>query len=359
MSGAGLLWSAAEAVNAQSEGGTQGGGHLGMYTSSGTLDQSGFGGMGGGYGTRSSGVGVTDTVGVLAPGTKASVQDANGNGGIFGVYDATRFLPTNQGLLFSGFFSYAKNNITVGPIAGLSSASAGSAQSDTYTFGGSVLYRINTTYLQGTAVYDFGRGSETQNVDGSTGSFASSGYFVDARLGNIFVLFNTTGAPTSPVALPTKAPPKPTGGTLVGLDVSGHIGYSDSWVDGFTDSSGFVFGTDQTRFGDIGGRVKLFAAIPNNGLLWMPYVAGTVDQLFGFSSTLNIPSQVALAGGDLISLQEAKTFAGAQLGLDVQGRGWTVGIKGFYTASADTNIIGGNAYVKIPLNYAPLATPRY
>jgi hypothetical protein len=341
------------------ESSTQGGSHLGMYSSSSTPGQSGWGGMGGGFSARGSGLGVTDTAGGLAPGTKASVQDSNGNGGIFGVYDATRFLPTNQSLVFSGFFNYANDNITVGPIAGVSLANAASAQSDTYTFGGSVLYRNNMAYLQGTAAYDFGRASETQSVDGSTGSFGTSGYFVDAKLGNIFVLLNTTGVP-GPAALPTKAPPKPTGGALVGLDASGHIGYSGSWIDGFTDSSGFVYGTGQTRFGDIGGRVKLFVAIPSNGLLWVPYVAGTIDQLFGFSSTLNIPSQPALAGGDLISLQEAKTFGGAQLGIDARGPGgWTVGIKGFYTASADTSIIGGNAYVKMPLNYTPLAAPRY
>jgi hypothetical protein len=29
--------------------------------------------------------------------------------------------------------------------------------------------------------------------------------------------------------------------------------------------------------------------------------------------------------------------------------------QSFYTASADTNIVGGSAYVKIPLNYTPRA----
>jgi hypothetical protein len=86
-------------------------------------------------------------------------------------------------------------------------------------------------------------------------------------------------------------------------------------------------------------------------------VTGTVDQRFAFSSTLNIPAQAALPGGDLISLQEAQTFWGGQWGLDVRGpSGWTVGAKGFYSASSDTNITGGRVYAKIPLSYAE---PKY
>jgi len=84
--------------------------------------------------------------------------------------------------------------------------------------------------------------------------------------------------------------------------------------------------------------------MPGYGLLRTPYVAGTVDQQFDYSNTLNIPNQAALIGGDAISLQEAQTFWGAQLGLDVRGPiGLTVGVKGSYQASADTNIAGGNA----------------
>src|SRR5208282_22062 len=84
------------------------------------------------------------------------------------------------------------------------------------------------------------------------------------------------------------------------------------------------------------------------------YVSGTVDQEFGFSSTMNIPIQAALPSGDFVSLQEAQTFWGTALGVDVRGpNGWTVGVKGFYQASADINYTGGTAYVKIPLNYTP------
>lgn len=38
---------------------------------------------------------------------------------------------------------------------------------------------------------------------------------------------------------------------------------------------------------------------------------------------------------------------------------WTVGVKGFYEASADTTIVGGSAHIKIPLNYTPVIATRY
>lgn len=333
---------------------------LGMYVSPNSGAPIDASAGGGGYVMHGSGYGASDSAGLLAPGTTTpSFRDVDGNGGFNASYDASRLLPTNQSLLFSGDFNYAHDDGSFGALAG--PASAGSFSTDTYTFGGSVLYRNKTAYLGGTAQYSFGRGNETQTVDGSTGSFNTSGYSVDAKLGNVFVLLNTTDPPGA-ATLPTKAPPKPTGGYIVGVDASGHIGYSDSWVDGFTDSSGFVFGTGQTREGDIGTRVRLFAAIPSSDLLWIPYVGGTVDQEFGFSSTLNIPNQAALPGGDLISLTQAQTFWGTQAGLDVMGAsGWTVGVKGFYTASADTNIAGGGVTVKVPLNYTPKAAwaPRY
>jgi hypothetical protein len=330
--------------------------HLGMYVS----PSPSFGEIGGGAGVVSTrGFGVTDSTGVLAPGSMTpSATNTYGSGGIKGSYDASRLfgLPANQGLSFRGFFDYARNTGSFGVITGLVAPSAGSVQGDQYTFGGSFLYNINMTYLKGSAAVGFGSAHETDSVDGSTGNFTTRGYAVDLRLGNVLVLLDSSGSKSS---LPTKAPPRPAGGNIVALDLSGHIGYGDGWNNGFTDSSGFVFGTSQTQFGDIGGRAKLFAVIPANGLLWMPYVAGTVDQLFGYSNTFTIPDQPALPGGDLLSLTQAQTFWGTELGVSVRGAGWTGGIKGFYQASADTNAVGGAVYLKIPFNYTATVAARY
>lgn len=342
--------------------------HLGMYVSQPsdlTAWGAGWGALGSGSVLHSSGYGLSDTAGVLAPGTTSPrVRDVSGSGSIFGTVDATRVLglPANQSLLLSGYFNYQQDSLSLGSVpaaAPLVVGNAGSLRADSYAFGGDALWRVGTYYLRGSAAYNFGRASESDNVNDSTGSFDTHGYFIDARLGDVFVLLNTTGAP-SPTALPTKAPPKPTNGTIVGVDLSGHVGYFDSGSGGFADSSGFTFGTAQASSGDVGGRAKLFALMPGNGLLWVPYVSATVDQLFGFSSTLNIPSQAALPSGDLVNLELARTFAGAELGVDAHGPGgWTVGVRGFFTASADTNIIGGNIFVKIPFNYTPTVASRY
>lgn len=237
---------------------------------------------------------------------------------------------------------------------------AGSLGGDIYTFGGQAEYRAGTTYLRGLAEYNFGHAGEANGVTVSSGNFNTSGYRFDGTLGNAFVLFNTFGS-SNPKILPTKAPPKPTSGAfLVGIDLSGHLGYSDGQSTSFTDTSGFAFGTSQTHFWDVGARAELFDYFFGYGLLWKPYVAGTVDQLFGFSSTMNIPAQATVPGGDIVSLQAAQTFGGAELGVSATGlEGWTVRVKGFYQASADTSIVGGSISLKIPFNYRPTLASRY
>lgn len=331
-------------------------GHLGMYVGARLPDQSGWGVDGGGAVLQGSGIRVSDTAGALTPGETMSVRDTSGTGSIFGTFDASRFVGmtgANQSLFLTGFFNYQGDGASLGGVSPTGVAfPIGSLQTATYTLGGELFYRIGTTYLRAGAAYNFGRNSETTSLAGSaTGSFNSNGYSVDAKLGNVFVLLNTTGvSPSAP--LPTRAPA--TGGGLVGLDLSGHIGSFGNWTNGFTDSAGSIFGTGQTQSGDIGGRAELFALVPSNGLLWKPYVAGTVDQLFGFSSTLTIP------GIDVFSVQPAQTFGGAEFGVVGYGPGgWTVGVKGFYLASADTNIAGGSVTVKIPFNYMPTGAPRY
>ena len=106
---------------------------------------------------------------------------------------------------------------------------------------------------------------------------------------------------------------------MVGLDLSAHVGYFENQFDGFTDTSGFIFGTARAQFGDVGGRAELFDLVPSYGLLWKAYIAGTVDQRFDYSSNMNIPVQAALPSGDLLTAQAAKTFGGTELGITASG----------------------------------------
>ena len=65
-------------------------------------------------------------------------------------------------------------------------------------------------------------------------------------------------------------------------------------------------------------------------------------------------SSAALTSGDAVSLQQALTFWGTEAGVNARiPNGWVVGVKGFYEASANINVAGGAASVRIPINYTP------
>jgi hypothetical protein len=330
-------------------------GHLGMYVSGDASNPADSGVAGSGSVVRGSGYRISDSAGALAPGTTGpSFRDTSGNGGIWGSYDASRFfgLGGNQSLVLRGFFDYQSDSTNLGAApaaAPLVVGNAGSLHGDTYTFGGVADYRSGLSYLRGTAQYSFGHTSESSSLNGGSGSFGTSGYGIDARLGQVFVLFGSNGAPPSG-AMPTKAPPRAAvSSNMVGLDLSAHVGYVENRNDAFTDTADFTFGTGRTEFGDVGGRAELFDQLPRYGLMWKAYIAGTVDQHFSYSSSMNIPIQAAVPSGDLVTAQAAKTFGGAELGLSARGPGgWTIGVQGFYQASADTTFAGGSAYLRIP-----------
>ena len=335
--------------------------HLGIYiTPNGGTDSGALLGAGG-YTARNSSYGLSDAAGVLAPGTTTGGYRETVSGGAIGAtYDASYLVGPNQKLIWSGSFDYARSSVTYGPTAGLIAlgigTGAGTANSDNYSFGGSVFYSNYGTYAVASAGYNFGRGSEFQTVDNSSGSYDRNGYFVDARVGHLFVLMNTISTPRPMVA---KAPVKPVDGYVIGLDLSGHLGYFNGRDGGFTDNTGFIYGTEQVHFGDAGLRAKLVAFVPRNGVLWQPYIAATADTQLGFSHTSYIPAQVALATGDVVSFSQATSFVGAQVGLDVKARnGWLVGVNCFYSRSSDTEVVGGRAFVKIPLGPTTVAA-RY
>ena len=298
----------------------------------------------GGFNAHSSGVRVTDTAGFLAPGTTSIGSQTNaGSGGISGSYDASRMVGSNQSLVLNGAFDYTSMKTNFG-------AAVSSINSDTYSFTGSALYRNHDNYLILKGSYEFGNHSEFFIGDGSRGNYRSDGYDVDARIGHVFMLYNSIAAVEPPPRMSVKAPPRATdGGYAVGIDLSGHLGYASNVAGGFTDTSGFVFGDERTQSGDTGLRAKLVVEIPRNGVVWQPYISGSVDWLFGYSHVAYFPTQAALAGGDAVSFSDATTFVGAQIGLDVKSKnGWTVGVNAFYSHSSDTEVAGGRAYVKIP-----------
>jgi hypothetical protein len=356
-------------VSAAPGGASGGASHLGMYSAPvlapATVSLYGVGG-GGGSVSHGSGFGINDTTGLIAPGTTTpSFHDEGGGGGVKGVADMGRYLalPNNQDLVLTGLFEYRHDNIGIGPVTSALAAltpTNSSSRLDAYRLAGYFTYNIDKIYLEGTGAVAFGRGSETIAVDGSTGSFNAISGQGDLRLGDQFILFNSIGQGTSGLITKGPLPPAVSQGYSLALDVSGHLGYTDTRIGGFLDSSGFAFGDSQLKYGEVGGRAKLFAVVPSNNFFYSPFIAGVIDQRFGFQSSLNIPVQLALPTGDTTYIHEANTFYGAQLGLDVRNsaNNWTFGVKGFVYASADQNSVGGTAYVKIPLWEPPPPAPR-
>ena len=326
---------------------------LGMYVSPNGGTSGDVTAGGGGYSLRNGGASVSDTAGLIAPGTNSpSYHENGGGGGLGGTYDASRFVGPNQHLLFNGAFNYTNTSTNFGG-AGVGNSING----DNYSFTGTAVYSNYDTYLALKGGYNFGNNSETA-PDGSTGSYGSDGYDIIATAGHVFWLLNTMPQP-APSRMALKAAPKTSDGYAIGLDLSGHIGYHSDVARGFTDSSGFVFGDERVHYGDTGLQAKLLADVQDYGVTWQPYVAGTVDWRFNYSHVANFPGQLALATGDALTFDDATTYVGGKVGLDVKtSNGWIVGANGFYEHSSDTEIIGGKAYVKIPFG-ATAVTARY
>ena len=140
-------------------------------------------------------------------------------------------------------------------------------------------------YLQGLGLAMFGDGTQYSIETGGFGSFTASDYAVDAKLGNVFVLYNTSGV-TPSAALPTKARSPTTNGDngyMIGLDLSGHAGYNDIVINGFTASAAVSWGNTEAKFSMLGATAKLFATIPGDRFQWKPYVSAAVDDYPGLS----------------------------------------------------------------------------
>jgi hypothetical protein len=87
--------------------------------------------------------------------------------------------------------------------------------------------------------------------------------------------------------------------------------------------------------------------VPASGLVWQPFIEGSVQQWLGFNESQFIPAQGGVAA-DSITFNEATTLFSGRIGVSTITRsGWELGVYCFDTASADFNITGGTGYVKV------------
>ena len=81
----------------------------------------------------------------------------------------------------------------------------------------------------------------------------------------------------------------------------------------------------------------------------MPYGGLTLDRQLGYRHALEIPAQPGTIANTLFA-EPDNTHWGAELGLDIlTGSSARLGMRAHYQASADTRIVGGNVFARIPL----------
>lgn len=297
---------------------------------------------------RDKGTTATSAAGIFS-GPTATAHTTDAGGGTDAFYNASKIfnLGANQQVIFGGMYRYDSSRTTYSSNSPASIGAGNTVNSSTNTFAGLATYRVGDTYLRGGLGGIWGSGTWTNTIGGVSGHSDSDGYVATVALGKVFTLLDTRTAPHS--TLPVKAPPKSAaGGYALQLDLSAHLAYASEDIGGFTDQTGFIRGDETLHFGMAGGQARLFATVPDGRVTWIPYVAGTVDQQFGYSHTLTFPVQPAFAfPGDVVSYGDAQTFWGGQVGIAAQDvSGFVLGVHGFYTESAEYQIAGVQAYVR-------------
>lgn len=254
-------------------------------------------------------------------------------------------LSGNQRLVVGGAARYDSLRTTFGPDSSAPGlASAGAVNESAFSVAGMARYYVGTTYLGVLVAGNWGRDSLSDNLTPATGSFHTSGYGDGISAGHTFTLFDSRSVDTRVV--PTKAPPKPIGGYAVELDVSGHLDYNWAKADGFTDSSGFVWGDQNLRYWTAGAQAQLTWIIPTPQLTWRPFLAATVSSDFSYSNTVDIPAQTG-ALADTLFIGGPQTFGGARAGISAQAKnGIIVGAQAFYQRSSEYSVTGGQVFLR-------------
>jgi hypothetical protein len=306
--------------------------------------------------TRSSGYHTVDTAGLIPSGSLTpSSRSLDSTGGVNITVDGSRLFSFNfdHRLLFGLTGDYRRNTTDYGasPFSAVVPI-AGSLRRDTYGVLGSVEYAVNNAYLRAWTGFDWSHGSLTDNTistgaqtvgTSAQGSFNGRGYSFDLTVGNWFPLFGTY------MPNPMKTRQQAIGGYMLYLDVSGHGGYRREHDNGFADSIGFLYGDERLSYGYVGGRIRLIDLIRWRGWTWLPYIGVNLDRQVGYSHTYDIPAQTGVPA-DTFYFGQSRTFWTGEMGLDVLTYGSArVGMKTFYTASADTHAVGGTLFLKVPL----------
>jgi hypothetical protein len=278
----------------------------------------------------------------VAAGSTTTSLDAGADAHV----DASRMFDlkgNNQRLLIGAYLDYSSIRTTYDALA-----PGSSMQRNLYAAGATVAYLYGSSYFQG----KFGglRGNGTTNDSGVLGSSGTSGYEGSLTAGHVFTLFDARSFETRKMPVKAPAAPQPLSGYLIGLDVNGTVSTYSERHGAFTDTSGFINGAEQLQVWNLDARARLFADIMNNGLVWTPYVAVSVEQQLSFSHTVDVVAQAGQTADTLLFASPGQTYGGVQTGLRLlDSKGIVYGIDGSYYKSSGLESVGGRAYVRVPL----------
>jgi hypothetical protein len=287
---------------------------------------------------------VTNSTGAqsLGAGSTTTSLDAGADAHI----DASKMFQVkgdNQILSIGAYLDYSSIQTNYDALA-----AGSSMQRNLYTAGATVTYVYKTSYFQGKFGGLWGNG--TTSDGGVFGNFDTSGYEASLTAGHVFTLFDARTFATR--KMPVKAPvaPQPVSGYLIGLDVNGAIGTYSEQHGAFTDTSGFINGAERLQVWNVDARARLFADIMNNGYVWTPYAAISVEQEVSFSHTLDLVAQAGQTADTLFFAAPGQTYGGFQTGLSVlDPKGIRYGFDASYLKSSGLESVGGRVYVRFPV----------
>ncbi len=253
-----------------------------------------------------------------------------------GNYDFRRALDlsVNQGLVAGLVVTYDNTRLT----------GTGTTNSDSWSFAGAAAYRLDRSYIIGSALGSDGRSS----IDSAafTGKYGTNGYMVDIAGGHVFSLWQR---PTPSRPMYAKARPMEVYGlAAVDLDLRGRLGYASLRTGAFTDLTGFNWGVNDIHTGVVGASATLTAHYLTPYGIMRPFLTGAIDQYTGYSNSIAIPAQLG-AGADALIFHDARTWGRVEGGLALDTRmGPRLAASAYYKFSSQIDVYGGSVSIKIP-----------
>lgn len=256
-------------------------------------------------------------------------------GMIWGGYEVTDHLGLgpNQRLVVGGFYQHNRAWTTFG--------GTGEQSLSINTFGPIVAYLYDSWHVSAAAGFSWGHGKHTSFPSGNSGSFDADAQGFGIQVGRVITLWGDGYATTRPGRPETW--PFGVRQASVYLDPAFRFGYLRNQADAFTNAGGTEFGKEVERTWTVGGSVTLSAVIPQNGMLWRPYLQFSLDRQVGYDHTIDIPGTVS-------TLDHDKTYWGVSGGVGVWlNRNVSLGLSGFYRGSGSQEAGGALFWLRVNL----------